>query len=86
MVFLHCCARCGARIRSHRQSTNAAWYRRHGLEPKAFPIIWVDRGGSQDCGSVQARRERRERGERDTNFGSDARHVVSVDEYSDGTD
>jgi len=86
MIYLHTCGRCGARVRRHRQSTNAAWYKRHNLEPKAFPITWVDGSGSQDCGSVQARRERRERGERDINLGADARHRPSPDEFSLGDD
>jgi hypothetical protein len=56
------------------------------LEAKAFAITWHDASGSMDCNSPQARRERKERGERDILAGVDARHCPSVDLFSDGSD
>jgi len=56
------------------------------LEAKAFAVTWHDASGSMDCDSPQARRERRERGERDIHPGADARHCPSPDEFSVGVD
>jgi hypothetical protein len=86
LFYLHTCGRCGARIRRYRQRSSAAWFKRNHLEPKAWPLTWHDTSGSTDCSSVQARRERKERGERDTNWGPDARHAPSIDEFSDGSE
>ena len=73
--YLHHCAGCGVPIRRHRQHTNAAWYRRNGLEPKPFPITWHDASGAGDCASPHARRWRKEHGMRGVlHLSLDARH------------
>jgi hypothetical protein len=81
--FVHTCGRCGVKVRRHRQHTNAAWYKRNRLEPKAWPITWVDRGGQQDCMSIAAMTERREMGMPRANHGPDARHFADTDLRSD---
>lgn len=73
--YVHRCGTCGTPVRRHRQSTQAAWYKRNNLEPKPWPITWVDASGSQDCTSIHARRYRKEQGWREV-FGSDLRHYA----------
>jgi hypothetical protein len=48
-IYIHKCEHCGVRLRRTRQGTNAAWYRRHGLEPQANPIRWVSGNASMHC-------------------------------------
>ena len=78
LPYLHTCANCGVRIRRHRQSTNAAWYKRHNLEPKPFPITWVDPQGWIQCNTTTAVFKR---------WRYDHNHWASPDEFSvEGSD